>query len=76
MNKSKKPTKKEFLNKVIPQTMSKELKERYIDFLTQGSKIANMMILEYAQNHTIEEVIDFCKKNIGEYEIKTVDNDK
>ena len=35
----------------------------------KGFEIANQMLLEYAENHTIEEVVDFCKKNVDKKDV-------
>ena len=32
--------------------------------MVQGYELSNQMLLEWAENHTIEEVVEFCKKNI------------
>lgn len=63
-HKSKKPTKKQMIEEVIPNQFKEELRNAHIKGMVQGFEVANQMLLEYAECHTIEEVIDFCKKNI------------
>jgi len=74
-HKSKKPTKAE-LQAIVDTLLTDEQKEdiitdhkeklyqAHIKGLVQGFEIANQMLLEYAGAHTIEEVVDFCKKNV------------
>ena len=63
-NKGKKPTKKQMLEEVIPNQFNEELRNAHIKGMIQGFEVANQMLLEYADSHTIEELRDFCKKNI------------
>ena len=74
-NKKKKPTKAELeaiVNTIIPEEVkqhmidgfAKDLKDAHIKGLIQGFELANQMLLEYGQGKTIEEVLEFCKKNI------------
>ena len=63
-NKKKKPTKAQMINEIIPKQFEEELKKSHIKGLVQGFELANQMLLEYGQDKTIEEVLNFCKKNI------------
>ena len=63
-HKSKKPTKKQMIEEIIPKQYEQKLKDIHIKGMVQGFEIANKMLLEYAEAHTIEEVVDFCKKNV------------
>ena len=63
-HKDKKPTKAQMINEIIPQQFEDELKKSHIKGLVQGFEIANQMLLEYAESYTIEELIEFCKKNV------------
>ena len=63
-HKSKKPTKKQMIEEIIPKQFEQKLKDIHIKGMVQGFEVANQMLLEYAECHTIEEVIDFCKKNV------------
>ena len=63
-HKSKKPTKKQMIEEIIPKQYEQKLKDIHIKGMVQGFEIANKMLLEYAEAHTIEEVVDFCRKNI------------
>jgi hypothetical protein len=91
--KDKKPTKKE-LQAIVDSLITDEAKEEiildhkaelkkaHIKGLCQGYELSNRMLLEWAENHTIEEVVDFCRKNVknkGKMEsvvsgVKVVDN--
>ena len=62
-HKSKKPTKKQMIEEIIPKQFEQRLKEMHIKGMVQGFEVANQMLLEYAESHTIEEVVEFCKKN-------------
>ena len=63
-HKQKKPTKTQMINEIIPKQFEEELKKSHIKGLVQGFQLANQMLLDYAQGKTIEEVLNFCKKNI------------
>lgn len=62
--KSKKPTKKQMIDEILPNQLREEFKKTHIKGLVQGFEIANTMIMEYAKENDIEQVIEFCKKNI------------
>ena len=62
--KKKKPTKKQMIEEVLPNQIKEELRKTHIKGLVQGFEIANTMIMEYAKENNIEQVIEFCKKNI------------
>lgn len=62
--KRKKPTKKQMLEEVIPQQFKEKLHESHTKGLVQGFEICNQMLMEYAKQHTSEEVVEFCKLNI------------
>ena len=61
--KSKKPTKKQLMEE-LPKKFEQELKNAHIKGMVQGYELSNQMLLEWAENHTIEEVVEFCKKNV------------
>ena len=63
-HKSKKPTKKQMIEEVIPKQFKDELNKTHIKGLVQGFEVANQMLIDYADGHSLEEVVDFCKKNI------------
>ena len=63
-HKGKKPTKKQMIEEVIPSKLKHELHNAHIKGLVQGFEVANQMLIDYADGHSLEEVIDFCKKNI------------
>ena len=63
-HKGKKPTKKQMIEEVIPNQFKEELNNAHIKGLVQGFEVANQMLIDYADGHSLEEVIDFCKKNI------------
>ena len=63
-HKGKKPTKKQMIEEVIPKQFKDELHNAHIKGLVQGFEVANQMLIDYADGHSFEEVIDFCKKNI------------
>jgi len=65
-HKSKKPTKKQMIEEVIPKQFKEELHNAHIKGLVQGFEVANQMLIDYADGHSLEEVVDFCKKNIEE----------
>ena len=46
------------------EEFAKELKDAHIKGLVQGFEVANQMLIEYSDGHSLEEVLDFCKKNI------------
>ena len=75
-HKSKKPTKAQLINEIIPKQFERKLKEMHIKGMMQGFEVANQMLLEYAESHTIEEVIEFCKKNVANKDVmeKVVNN--
>lgn len=62
-HKVKKPTKKQMMEE-LPKKFEQELKSAHIKGMVQGYELSNQMLLEYAENHTIEEVVEFCKKNV------------
>ena len=68
-HKGKKPTKKQMLEEVIPNQFKEELRNAHIKGMVQGFEVANQMLLEYADSHTIEELRDFCKKNIEQKQV-------
>ena len=63
-HKAKKPTKKQMIEEVIPNQFKEELHNAHIKGLVQGFEVANQMLINYADGHSFEEVVDFCKKNI------------
>ena len=63
-HKSKKPTKKQMIEEIIPKQFKDELNKTHIKGLVQGFEVANQMLIDYADGHSLEEVVDFCKKNI------------
>ena len=63
-HKSKKLTKKQMIEEVIPKQFKDELNKAHIKGLVQGFEVANQMLIDYADGHSLEEVVDFCKKNI------------
>ena len=67
--KSKKPTKKQMIEEIIPKQYEQKLKDIHIKGMVQGFEVANQMLLEYAERHTIEEVVDFCKKNVEKKDV-------
>ena len=67
--KGKKPTKKQMIEEVIPNQFKEELRNAHIKGMVQGFEVANQMLLEYADCHTIEELRDFCKKNIEQKQV-------
>ena len=52
------------IEEVILNQFKEELHNAHIKGLVQGFEVANQMLIEYADGHSLEEVIDFCKKNI------------
>ena len=68
-HKSKKPTKKQMIEEIIPKQYEQKLKDIHIKGMVQGFEVANQMLLEYAESHTIEEVVDFCKKNVEKKDV-------
>ena len=62
--KRKKPTKKQMLEEVIPQKFKEELSNSHRNGLVQGFEICNQMLMEYAKNHTSEEIVAFCRLNV------------
>lgn len=75
-HKSKKPTKAQLINEIIPKQFKQKLREMHIKGMVQGFEVANQMLLEYAESHTIEEVVEFCKKNVANKDVmeKVVNN--
>jgi len=67
-HKSKKPTKKQMIEEVLPNQIREELRKTHIKGLVQGFEIANTMIMEYAKENDVEQVIEFCQKNIEQKE--------
>ena len=63
-HKSKKPTKKQMIEEIIPKQFEQRLKDIHIKGMVQGFEVANQSILDYAENHTLEEVMEFCRKNV------------
>lgn len=63
-HKTKKPTKKQMIEEVIPSQLKQELHNAHIKGLVQGFEVANQMLIDYADGHSFEQVLDFCKKNI------------
>ena len=63
-HKAKKPTKKQMIEEVIPKKFKDELHNAHIKGLVQGFEVANQMLIDYADGHSFEQVVDFCKKNI------------
>ena len=68
-HKGKKPTKKQMIEEVIPNQFKEELRNAHIKGMVQGFEVANQLLLEYADSHTIEELRDFCKKNIEQKQV-------
>ena len=68
-HKGKKPTKKQMLEEMIPNQFKEELRNAHIKGMVQGFEVANQMLLEYADSHTIEELRDFCKKNVEQKQV-------
>ena len=68
-HKGKKPTKKQMLEEVIPNQFKEELRNAHIKGMVQGFEVANQMLLEYADSHNIEQLRDFCKKNIEQKQV-------
>ena len=52
------------IEEVIPNQFKEELHNAHIKGLFQGFEVANQMLIDYADGHSFEEVVDFCKKNI------------
>ena len=60
------------VNTIIPEEKKQEileaqlnaLKEERARSLTMGFEVANQMLIDYADGHSFEQVLDFCKKNI------------
>ena len=68
-HKVKKPTKKQMIEEIIPKQYEQKLKDIHIKGMVQGFEVANQMLMEYAEAHTIEEVVDFCKKNVEKKDV-------
>ena len=68
-HKAKKPTKKQMIEEVIPNQFKEELHNARIKGLVQGFEVANQMLIDYADGHSFEQVIDFCKKNIEQKQV-------
>ena len=67
--KTKKPTKKQMIEEIIPKQYEQKLKDIHIKGMIQGFEVANQMLMEYAEKHTIEEVVEFCKKNVDKKDV-------
>ena len=79
-HKAKKPTKAE-LQAIVDSLITDEQKEDMvadhkeklhqarIKGLVQGFDVANQMLIDYADGHSFEQVIDFCKKNIEQKQV-------
>ena len=52
------------IEEVIPNQLKQELHNAHIKGLVQGFEVANQMLIDYADGHSFEQVLDFCKKNI------------
>lgn len=74
-HKSKKPTKAELqsivdtlitpeMKQAMIEGFEEDLKNAHIKGMVQGFEVANQMLLEWAECHTIEEVVEFCRKNV------------
>lgn len=76
-HKVKRPTKKQAMQNVVDYT-EKTIKDNYIKALIQGFEVANNMIMEYCEGHTVDEIKAFCKKNVEKKEVveKIVKGDK
>ena len=48
----------------IKNTLKKELKNSLIRGIMIGYETTNNMIIAYSQNHTADEIREFCEKNI------------
>ena len=72
----KSPTKKQFIDEIFPKQLKEKLKEQHIMGLVQGFEVANQMLLDYATEHTLEEIVEFCKKNVENKDVvkNMVDN--
>ena len=68
-HKTKKPTKKQMIEEVIPNQLKQELHNAHTKGLVQGFEVANQMLIDYADGHSFEQVLDFCKKNIEQKQI-------
>jgi hypothetical protein len=69
-HKSKKSTKKEFINEQLPKLIKEKLKESHIKGLVQGFEVANQMLLDYIKDgHTMDELINFASKNVINSEV-------
>lgn len=75
-HKVKKPTKSQLINEIIPKQFEQKLREMHIKGMVQGFEVANQSILDYAENHTLEEVVEFCRKNVKNKDVmeKVVNN--
>ena len=75
-HKVKKPTKAQLINEIIPKQFEQKLREMHIKGMVQGFEVANQSVLDYAESHTIEEVIEFCRKNVENKDVmeKVVNN--
>lgn len=62
-------TKKEFMDKILPNEFNATFKLAHQKGIIQGYELCNQMLLEYSKEHTIEEIIKFCEKNIKEKDI-------
>ena len=65
-HKTKKPTKKQMLEEVIPSQLKQELHNAHIKGLVQGFEVANQMILDYIKSgKNLDEVVSFIEKNLS-----------
>lgn len=48
----------------IKNALKKELKNSLIRGIMIGYETTNNMIIAYSKNHTVEEIREFCEKNI------------
>ncbi len=62
----KKPTKKEFINKILPQKLEAQLKQNFLLGVSNGFEYGNIAILHYInKGKTLNEVKEFVQKNIS-----------
>ena len=62
-HKIKKLTKKQAMQNVV-DVHKQSIKDAKISGIMIGYEVANQMIVDYAKDKTLEEVVSFCKKNI------------
>ena len=60
--------------KVIVKHFSDSLKSNYIKNMVQGFEIAMNMISAYCDNHTLEEVKEFCEKGAKKKSLELIEN--